>query len=239
MEVILLERIESLGQMGDVVSVKPGYARNYLLPRKKALRATEENRHRFEEQRTQLEAVNLELRSEAEQVAGKFKGLKVVLLRQAGEAGQLYGSVNARDVADEITEAGFTIQRQQVQLANPIKALGLYDVRVDLHPEVSVTVNVNVARTLEEAEIQAQTGRAMIAHLEEEAERQPRKQAKAGGAPAEATEAPPPEELLEEGVAPPQEDEEEPAEDPAAGAGADGTGESGGDDAGETDKEIG
>ncbi len=239
MEVILLERIESLGQMGEVVSVKPGYARNYLLPRKKALRATDENRRQFEEQRTQLEAVNLEQRSEAEQVAAKFEGLKVILLRQAGEAGQLYGSVNARDVAGEVTEAGFTVERQQVQLANPIKALGLYDVRVDLHPEVSVAVNVNVARTSEEAEVQAKTGRAMIAHLEEEAERQPREQVKAEAAATEETEAPAPEELMEEGVASPEADEEKAAEEPAAEAAAGETGESGEEATGETDKETG
>lgn len=168
MQVILLERIESLGQMGDVVNVKPGFARNYLLPQKKALRATDQNRRRFEEQRTQLEAVNIERRGDAENVAGKLDGLAVVLLRQAGEAGQLYGSVNARDVAQAVTEAGFTADRRQVQLAQPIKALGLYDVRFDLHPEVSVTINVNVARTADEAEIQAKTGKAVITQEEEQ-----------------------------------------------------------------------
>ena len=121
MELILLERIENLGQMGDVVRVKPGYARNYLLPQKKAVRATDENRKRFEEQRSQLEATNLERRSEAEAVAVKLDGLAVLLIRQAGESGQLYGSVSARDVAEAVSAAGFTLERQQVRLHQPIK----------------------------------------------------------------------------------------------------------------------
>ena len=162
MDVILMERIEKLGQMGDVVSVKPGYARNYLLPQKKAMRATEENRRAFDAQRVQLEAVNLERRTEAEGVAKKVDGLFVILVRQAGEAGQLYGSVNGRDVADQVTEAGVTIERGQIQLDRPIKAIGLHKVRVDLHPEVSVHVTVNVARSDEEAEIQEKTGRAVV-----------------------------------------------------------------------------
>lgn len=167
MQVILLERIEKLGQMGDVVNVKPGFARNYLLPEKKAMRATEENRKYFEKQRAQLEAVNLELRQEAEAVGGKMGGLSVVLIRQAGEAGQLYGSVSARDVADAVTAAGFTVGRQQVRLAPPIKTVGVHDVRVDLHAEVAVTVKVNVARSAEEADIQAKTGEAVV-HIEAE-----------------------------------------------------------------------
>ena len=169
MEVILLERIEKLGQMGDVVSVKAGYARNYLLPQAKALRATEENSKHFENQRAQLEAVNLEKRTEAEKVGEKLDGLSVILVRQAGESGQLYGSVNARDIAEQVVDAGFTITRQQVELADPIKALGLYDVQVSLHPEVSVTVSANVARSEDEAAIQAETGRAVLSIDEEEA----------------------------------------------------------------------
>ena len=169
MEVILLERIETLGQMGDVVNVKPGYARNYLLPQKKALRATEENRRHFEEHRAQLETVNVERRTAAEQVATRLEGLAVVLIRQAGEAGQLYGSVNARDIAHEVTRAGFTVERRQVQLPQPIKALGLYEVRIALHPEVGTGVTVNVARSEDEAQIQAKTGKAVV-HLEEEEE---------------------------------------------------------------------
>jgi len=169
MEVILLERIEKLGQMGDVVTVKPGFARNFLLPKGKAIRATESNVARFETERAQLEAENLERRSEAEAVAGKMDGVSVVLVRQAGDAGQLYGSVNARDVADSLKEAGFTVGRQQVRLDKPIKTLGLHDVLVALHPEVSVTVTVNVARSEDEAETQAKTGKAVLSTAEEEA----------------------------------------------------------------------
>ena len=169
MEVILLERIEKLGQMGDVVSVKPGYARNYLLPQAKALRATEDNSKHFEDQRAQLEAVNLERRSEAEKVGEKLDGLSVILVRQAGESGQLYGSVNARDIAGEVIDAGFTIGRQQVELNHPIKALGLYDVQVTLHPEVSVSIIANIARSEEEARILVETGRAVMSMEEEEA----------------------------------------------------------------------
>ena len=161
MEIILLERIENLGQMGDVVRVKPGYARNYLLPQKKAVRLTEDNRTRFDEQRTQLEAVNLERRTEAEAVGSKLDGLAVVLIRQAGEAGQLYGSVSARDIADAVTAAGFTVSRQQIRLQQPIKTLGLHKLGVGLHPEVVVQITVNVARTPDEAETQARTGAAV------------------------------------------------------------------------------
>jgi len=160
MEVILLERIEKLGQMGDVVKVKSGYARNYLLPQKKALRATDANKQHFEEQRAQLEAANLEHRAEAEKVAKKLEGLSVVMVRQAGEAGQLYGSVNARDISTAVTEAGFTITRQQVKLNHPIKALGLYPVRVSLHPEIDVEVIANIARSQDEAKVQSKTGKA-------------------------------------------------------------------------------
>lgn len=161
MEVILLERIEKLGQMGDVVNVKPGYARNFLLPQHKALRATDANRSHFEVERAQLEAVNLEQRGEAEKVGEKLAGLSVILVRQAGESGQLYGSVNARDIAAAVTEAGFTVNRQQIDLTQPIKTLGLFDVNASLHPEVSVAVIVNVARSVEEAKVQQQTGKAV------------------------------------------------------------------------------
>lgn len=169
MEVILLERIEKLGQMGDVVNVKPGFARNYLLPREKALRATDANKKRFETQRVQLETENLKLRDEAEAVATKLSGLSVTLIRQAGEAGHLYGSVVARDIAASVTEAGFTVNRTQVKLSDPIKALGLFNVTVQLHPEVSTTVVANVARSEDEASIQAETGRAVTSADEEEA----------------------------------------------------------------------
>jgi large subunit ribosomal protein L9 len=155
MEVILLERIESLGQMGEVVKVKPGYARNFLLPQKKALRATKDNLTYFESQRAQLEAQNLKRRKDAEAVSGKIEGLQVVILRQAGETGQLYGSVSPRDIAEAVTKAGFTIERRQVLLDQPIKTLGLIKTRVALHPEVIVTVTVNVAQSEEEAAMQA------------------------------------------------------------------------------------
>ena len=155
MQVILLERIEKLGQMGDVVNVKPGYARNFLLPQRKAMRATAENVKRFEGQRVELEATNLERRAEAEAVAEKLDGLTCVLLRQASESAQLYGSVTARDIADAIGEGGARIRRAQVQLERPIKTLGIHSVRVALHPEVTVGVNVNVARSAEEAEARA------------------------------------------------------------------------------------
>lgn len=154
MEVILLERVEKLGQMGEVVKVKDGYARNFLLPRKKAMRATTANKAVFEKQRAQLEAQNLAKKGEAEKVAAKMAGLSVALLRQAGDSGQLFGSVSARDIADGVTAAGFTLNRNQVNLTTPIKAVGVYAVTVSLHPEVTVEVKVNVARSEAEAEKQ-------------------------------------------------------------------------------------
>lgn len=155
MQVILLERVEKLGQMGDVVRVKPGFARNFLLPQKKALRATKENMERFEKQRAQLEANNLRLKGEAEAVAKKLDGLAIVLVRQAGETGQLYGSVSARDIAEAVTAAGFTVEHRQVRIDRPIKTLGLVQTRVMLHPEVAASITVNVAKSEEEAERQA------------------------------------------------------------------------------------
>ncbi len=152
-EVILLERVEKLGQMGQVVNVKPGFARNYLLPRKKALRATKENLAYFEKERAQLEANNLKRKGEAAEVGAKLEGLSVVLLRQAGEGGQLYGSVSARDIAEAVTTAGFTIEKRQVVLERPIKSLGIHRLRIILHPEVSVFVSANVAQSAEEAAI--------------------------------------------------------------------------------------
>lgn len=155
MQVVLLERIEKLGQMGDVVKVKDGFARNFLLPRKKALRATKENITRFEGQRAQLEARNLELRTEAEQLLPKVAGQSFIVLRQAGETGVLYGSVSTRDISDAMTSGGFTTARNQVVLDKPIKTIGLHPVRIVLHPEVSATITINVARTEEEAKRQA------------------------------------------------------------------------------------
>jgi len=161
MEVILLERIEKLGQMGDVVTVKSGYARNYLLPQNKALRKTKENLSYFESQKAQLEAENLSRKSEAEQVAAKVEGLTVPVIRAAGESGQLYGSVTARDIAEAIVEAGVTVDRRQVVLDRALKSLGLEKIRLSLHPEVAVDVTVNIARSLEEAEQQLELGRAV------------------------------------------------------------------------------
>src|SRR5882724_768026 len=158
MDVILLQRIEKLGQMGEVVKVKPGFARNYLLPQKKALRATDANRARFEKQRAQLEAINLSRREEAQKISGKVEGLTVVIIRQAGETGHLYGSVSPRDVAAAATAGGVTIERSQVLMDRPIKMLGLHPVRVALHPEVVVTITANVAKSEEEAEIQKKAG---------------------------------------------------------------------------------
>ncbi|MGH7094733.1 MAG: 50S ribosomal protein L9 [Stellaceae bacterium] len=154
-DLILLERIEHLGQMGQIVKVKPGYARNFLLPQKKALRATKDNLVYFETQRTQLEAQNLMRKGEAGEVGQKLEGIQVVLIRQAGESGQLYGSVSSRDIADAVTEAGFTVGRQQIVLDRPIKTIGLHPIRVALHPEVSVTVTANVAQSAEGAKMQA------------------------------------------------------------------------------------
>jgi large subunit ribosomal protein L9 len=155
MQVILLERVPKLGQMGEVVNVKPGFARNYLIPQRKALRATKRTLEDFERRRVQLEANNLQAKEEAQKLAGKVDGQSVTILRQAGEAGILYGSVNARDVAQAFTEAGITLDRRQILLDEPIKTLGIHRVTVALHPEVEVTVTVNVARTQEEADIQA------------------------------------------------------------------------------------
>ena len=161
MQIILLERIEKLGQMGDLVNVKTGYARNFLIPQGKALRATKANNERFEAERAQREANNLELRKDAETEAGKMKGLAVNMVRAASEMGQLFGSVTSRDIADAVTEAGFTIDRNQVIMDRSIKALGLTVARVRLHPEVVVTIIVNIARSLAEAETQLKTGIAV------------------------------------------------------------------------------
>ena len=170
MQVILLERIEKLGQMGDVVKVKPGFARNYLLPKKKAMRATDANLKVFDSQRSQLETDNLERRSEAEAVAGKLDGLSIALIRQAGEGGQLYGSVTARDMAQALGKDGVKVERAQVQLDKVIKVLGLHPVRLRLHPEVSVTITVNVARSEEEARAQASEGHVVSAEEQRAAE---------------------------------------------------------------------
>jgi large subunit ribosomal protein L9 len=201
MQVILLERIGRLGQMGDVVTVKDGFARNFLLPQGKALRATEANRKRFERDKAQLEARDLELKTEAAAVSGKLNGKRFIVIRQAGDSGQLYGSVSTRDIAAVITEGGFSIERRQVLLDRPIKTLGVHELRIALHPEVVPHVTVNVARSEDEAERQAR-GESVTAKALTEAE----EDAEAAKRAAEA--------LFEEGAAP---IEEEAAEEETEG----------------------
>ena len=170
MDVILLERVAKLGQMGDVVSVKEGYARNFLLPQKKALRASKANIEAFEAQKAQLEARNLETKSEAEDMASRLDGQQFIVIRSASDSGALYGSVTPRDAAEIATEAGFSVDRKQVILTAPIKELGLHDMIVRLHPEVEATIQVNVARSEEEAELQASGKSIQELAAEEEAE---------------------------------------------------------------------
>jgi large subunit ribosomal protein L9 len=167
MQIILLERVEKLGQMGDLVTVKPGYARNFLLPQGKALRANKANRERFETERAQREADNLTRRSEAETEAGKMSGLAVNMVRAASEMGQLFGSVTSRDIAEAVSEAGFTISRSQIVMDKAIKTLGLTDTRIRLHPEVHVDIIVNIARSLGEAETQLKTGVAVTGGVQD------------------------------------------------------------------------
>ena len=170
MDVILLERVAKLGQMGDVVSVKQGYARNYLLPQEKALRASEANIKAFEARKAQLEAQNLETKKEAEALAAKLDGTKFVVIRSASDAGALYGSVSPRDIEGVVTEGGFTISRKQVVIGHPIKELGLRDVAIHLHPEVEATITLNIARSPEEAELQAEGKSIQELAAEEEAQ---------------------------------------------------------------------
>jgi large subunit ribosomal protein L9 len=182
-EVILLERIERLGHMGQVVKVRPGFARNFLLPQKKALRATKANLDVFEKQRAQLEAKNAADREAAQKLAVKLDGLKLVVIRQASEVGQLYGSVGARDISDAAKEAGHSIERAQVLIDAPIKALGLFPLKVKLHPEVALVVTINVARSPEEAVVQAEKGVAATKKAAEKAQVEA-----AFGAPVETAE---------------------------------------------------
>ena len=191
MQVILLERIDKLGKIGDVVKVKPGYARNYLLPQKKALRATTANLEYFETQRASLEAANAARLGDASGTASSLDGITVTLIRQASETGQLYGSASARDIAAAIGEAGYTVERRMVQLDHPIKLLGLHPVRVALHPEVIVTVTINVARSPEEAQLQVERGGAVIAQPGPSAAAAPRAPAEgeAQASPAEKAQA--------------------------------------------------
>ena len=169
MQVILLERVAKLGQMGDVVKVKQGYARNFLLPQGKALRASEANLKAFEAQKAQLEARNLESKQEAEALAAKLDGTSYVVIRSASDSGALYGSVTPRDIADAATAEGFSIDRKQIVLDTPIKALGLHGVSVVLHPEVTARISINVARSAEEAELQASGKSIQELAAEEEA----------------------------------------------------------------------
>jgi large subunit ribosomal protein L9 len=187
-DLILLERVDKLGQMGQIVKVKPGYARNYLLPQKKAMRATKENLAYFETQRAQLEANNLHRKSEAGEVGTKVEGLTVVLIRQAGESGQLYGSVAARDISDAVTKAGFTVEKRQIVLDRPIKTLGLHRLRVMLHPEVSVTITANVAQSEEGARMQAAGIDPLRERDEEDEQARAAAQAQRAAALAEAEE---------------------------------------------------
>lgn len=194
MEVILLERVEKLGGIGDVVNVKNGFARNYLLPNKKALRANEANRKVFEANRARIEAENAERRAAAEKDSKKVDGRKVQLIRQASNTGQLYGSVSARDIVEALNADGAGVTKSQVVLARPIKSIGMHEVKIALHPEVAVTVHVNVARSPEEAELQAQ-GIDVIAQMFEDqaapaaAEELQSEAAEAETAPAETGEA--------------------------------------------------
>lgn len=168
MEVILLERVAKLGQIGDVVKVRDGFARNFLLPNGKALRATDTNRKKFEGMKAQIEAQNLERKQEAEAVAKKLDGKSVILVRQAGETGQLYGSVSTRDIAEALTKDGYTVERRQIVLNAPIKVIGLHGLPVSLHPEVQVKITVNVARTPDEAERQARGEDLTVAKTDQE-----------------------------------------------------------------------
>jgi large subunit ribosomal protein L9 len=168
MEIVLLQRIEKLGQMGDVVTVKDGYGRNYLLRHGKALRATKANMVRFETERAQLETRNLELRGEAEAAAKKLDGQAFIIIRQASEAGSLYGSVTARDISEAATAGGFRIARGQVAIDRPVKELGVHPIRIILHPEVSATIDVNVARSADEAALQAEGKSIQDLRAEEE-----------------------------------------------------------------------
>ena len=194
MQIVLLERVEHLGNLGDVVDVKPGYARNYLLPRAKALRATKTNLAAFEQRKAELKAANDAKRAEAEKLGKTLDGKSIVMIRQASEGGQLYGSVSSRDVADALIEGKNEVSRNQVRLLVPIKTLGIFSVPVVLHPDVSIAITVNIARSQVDAATQATTGKAVISAEEEE------KAANAAAAEA-AFQSPAPEEAEEESAA--------------------------------------
>jgi large subunit ribosomal protein L9 len=219
MEVILLERVEKLGQIGDIVSVKNGFARNYLLPNKKALRANEANRKVFEANRAKIEAENASKRAEAEAASKGVDGKSIQLIRQASNVGALYGSVSARDIVEALEVEGAKVSKSQIVLDRPIKAIGLHEVKVALHPEVSVTVKVNVARSPEEAELQAQ-GIDVMASMFEREEAGFTEEFVAGAEPGAL-----PEELAEEAPAADVSAEEAPAGDASVGETSEGEGE--------------
>lgn len=211
MDIILLQRIEKLGSIGDVVTVKDGYARNFLLPQKKALRANEANKKVFEANRERLEKENAERRAEAEKGGEKVDGVEIVLIRAASNTGQLYGSVNVRDIVNGLVEKGHEIDKKQVIMGNPIKTIGMHDVRIDLHPEVSVTVKANVARSDDEAELQTQ-GVDVLAQMFEDEQREIEEQAEANRTDPTLEPGEIPADMLEEGVEAEASDSEEKAE---------------------------
>ena len=199
MDIILLQRIEKLGSIGDVVTVKDGYARNFLLPQKKALRANESNKKVFEANRDRLEKENAERRGEAEKAGEKVQGAEIVLIRAASNTGQLYGSVNVRDIAASLGEKGHEIDKKQVIMGDPIKAIGMHEVRIDLHPEVSVTVKANVARSDDEAELQSQ-GIDVMAQMFEDEQREIEEAAEANRTDPTLEPGEIPADMLEDGV---------------------------------------
>ena len=199
MDIILLQRIEKLGSIGDVVTVKDGYARNFLLPQKKALRANESNKKVFEANRDRLEKENAERRGEAEKAGEKVQGEEIVLIRAASNTGQLYGSVNVRDIAASLGEKGHEIDKKQVIMGDPIKAIGMHEVRIDLHPEVSVTVKANVARSDDEAELQSQ-GIDVMAQMFEDEQREIEEQAEANRIDSNLEPGEIPADMLEDGA---------------------------------------
>ena len=199
MDIILLQRIEKLGSISDVVTVKDGYARNFLLPQKKALRANESNKKVFEANRDRLEKENAERRGEAEKAGEKVQGEEIVLIRAASNTGQLYGSVNVRDIAASLGEKGHEIDKKQVTMGDPIKAIGMHEVRIDLHPEVSVTVKANVARSDDEAELQSQ-GIDVMAQMFEDEQREIEEAAEANRTDPTLEPGEIPADMLEDGV---------------------------------------
>ena len=199
MDIILLQRIEKLGSIGDVVTVKDGYARNFLLPQKKALRANEANKKVFEANRDRLEKENAERRTEAEKSGEKVAGEEIILIRAASNTGQLYGSVNVRDIAASLGEKGHEIDKKQVIMGDPIKSIGMHEVRIDLHPEVSVTIKANVARSDDEAELQSQ-GIDVMAQMFEDEQREIEEQAEANRIDSTLEPGEIPADMLEDGV---------------------------------------